>query len=106
MGNEYLLSFEVIRVRCQILEALMSDASFITDKASLHVCSKTADVIENIAQDALSGSVRIKFLRVSLEAALFLLNKYHDTLARCHLHVPSVEQIQNLIKKLEIENKI
>ncbi|MBD6945037.1 hypothetical protein [Vibrio parahaemolyticus] len=104
METPLALSFEIIRIRSQIAEALLSQMStqenpkeqrFIAEAAYY-----TSDVIEHIAQDALNGEFHAPFLIQSLENALRLLDK-RSILQNCKHNLPSENTIKALIQQLE-----
>lgn len=108
MDSEHQTAFEVIRVRSLLLEALMHQFKRhqLKEEERLNIIEvglKTSDVIEHIAQDALSNEYHADFLRQSLDTALHLLDKFAPLLQESGLHVPTKKEITQLLNNLNVE---
>ncbi len=109
MDTTHALSFEIIRIRSQIAEALLSQIT-TRDSAKercliIEAAYRTTDVIEHIAQDALNGECHAPFLIQTLETALLLLDN-RSILKGCKRNLPTKDTIKALIQQLEPLNNI
>lgn len=107
METTHALSFEIIRIRSQIAEALLSqiDTRDNTQERYLIIeaAYRTTDVIEHIAQDALNGECHAPFLIQTLETALLFLDDPSISKG-CKRNLPTKDTIKALIQQLEALN--
>ncbi|MBW3808176.1 hypothetical protein GL273_20680 [Aeromonas jandaei] len=103
MNSDWTFALQTIRYRSLIIEALLVrlQASDARAQQVINACCSSADVVEHIAQYTLESCQHNHYLIQDLKSALALLDTFQDELARSGLYVPSSDDINTLISKIE-----